>query len=68
MGGVFPFSEKFIRVDGESTVQYTVTNLHAYRDYSFSIATISKDLGLGKWSRNVRVKTKATSMFFSSFV
>ncbi|MPC26024.1 Receptor-type tyrosine-protein phosphatase delta [Portunus trituberculatus] len=50
--------EKFIKVDGESTVQYTVRNLHAYRDYSFSIATISEELGLGKWSRNVRVKTK----------
>ncbi|XP_063875673.1 LOW QUALITY PROTEIN: uncharacterized protein LOC135108509 [Scylla paramamosain] len=50
--------EKYIRVDGESTVQYTVKNLHPYKDYSFSIATISKYLGLGKWSRSVHVKTK----------
>lgn len=50
--------EKFKLVHGESTDQTTVSDLHPYRDYSFSIATISKDLGLGKWSRNVRVKTK----------
>lgn len=49
--------EKYVRVDGESTVEYVVNNLHPYRHYIFSIATIS-DLGLGKWTPSILVTTK----------
>lgn len=49
--------EIYEEVDGESTIQHTVKNLHPYRHYLFYIATIS-DLGLGKWSKYRRVMTK----------
>ena len=57
----------YITVDGESTVQHTVRNLHPDRYYIFNIATIS-ELGLGKWTPSIRVKTKHSSKFSSSFV
>ncbi|XP_069186100.1 cytokine receptor isoform X2 [Procambarus clarkii] len=45
-------------VSDETTLVHQVKNLHPYTNYIFNIAILT-EMGLSKWSRSLRVRTKA---------